>query len=288
MITPRRWLRNLVSDLFGVQGDIDILWTPHEPIIYVNNPKSGCSTIKHSLKAAEAREYEKSGKEFKRLKSPHQEDDCLKKNGLRISMCSRRFIISCVRNPYTRALSCFLDKIERKVPRTPRALRVLRNRGVKSFEQYLFELSRLNPRDLDPHFRPQHINLNFPNISYDRVFFLENTKPLSAFLDQLSPGLQLKTFAPHSHSSNSRIRSYYTDRSSELVRSIYANDFLSFGYSNDLDDVDFSPAEFIANNRLVSASDLRPDEAPHSGRAASCRTFQATLRYRQLIELHLI
>ena len=288
MITPRRWLRNLISDLFGVQGDIDILWTPHEPIIYVNNPKSGCSTIKHSLKAAEAREYEKSGKTYERLQSPHQEDDCLKKNGLRISMCSRRFIISCVRNPYTRALSCFLDKIERKVPRTPRALRDLRNRGVKSFEQYLFELSRLNPRDLDPHFRPQHINLNFPNISYDRVFFLENTNRLNRFLVQLSPGFQLETFAPHSRSSNSRIRSYYTDRSSELVRSIYANDFLSFGYSIDLDDVDFSPAEFIANNRLVSASDLLPDEAPHSGRAASFRTFQATLRYRQLIELHLI
>ena len=288
MNTPRRWLRNVVSDLFDVQGDMTILWTPHMPVIYVNNPKSGCSTIKHSLKAAEAREYEKSGKDFKRSKSPHAEDDCLTRIGLRISKCSRRFIISCVRNPYTRALSCFLDKIERKVPRTPRALRDLRNRGVESFEQYLFELSRLNPRDLDPHFRPQHINLNFPNISYDRVFFLENTNPLNRFLVQLSPGFQLETFAPHSRSSNSRIRSYYTDRSAELVRSIYANDFLSFGYSIDLDDVDFSPAEFIANNRLVSASDLLPDEAPRSGRSASCRTFQATLRYRQLIELHLI
>jgi len=285
MNTPRRWLRNVVSDLFDVQGDMTIFWTPHEPIIYVNNPKSGCSTIKHSLKAAEAREYEKAGKDFKRSKSPHAEDDCLKRRGLRISKCSRRYIISCVRNPYTRALSCYLDKIARKRPAT---LRDLRNRRVESFEQYLIELTRLDPRDMDPHFRPQHINLNFPNIAYDRVFFLENTNPLNRFLVQLSPGFQLETFAPHSHSSNARIRSHYTDRSAELVRSIYANDFLSFGYSKDLDDVDFSPAEFIANNRLVSASDLRPDEAPRSGRAASCRTFQATLRYRQLIELHLI
>jgi hypothetical protein len=52
MNTPRRWMRNLVSDLFGVQGDMNILWTPHIPVIYVNNPKSGCSTIKHSLKEA--------------------------------------------------------------------------------------------------------------------------------------------------------------------------------------------------------------------------------------------
>lgn len=285
MNTPRRWMRNLVSDLFGVQGDMNILWTPHIPVIYVNNPKSGCSTIKHSLKAAEAREYRKSGEDFKRSKSPHTEDDCLKRNGLSSSSCSQRFLISCVRNPYTRALSCYLDKIETKSPRT---LRALRNRGVESFEEYLLDLVRLSQRDMNPHFRPQHINLNFPNITYDRVFFLENTNPLNRFLVQLSPGFQLETFAPHSRSSNSRIRSHYTDRSAELVRSIYANDFLRFGYSKDLDAVDVSPAEFIANNRLVSASDLHPDEAPRSGHAASCRTFQATLRYRQLIELHLI
>ena len=41
----------------GVQGDLQIWWTPELPIIYVSNPKSGCSTIKNSLKQAQAAYY---------------------------------------------------------------------------------------------------------------------------------------------------------------------------------------------------------------------------------------
>jgi len=285
MNNPRRWLRNIASDFFRVQGNMDIVWTPQIPVIYVSNPKSGCSTIKHTLKEAEARGYEKSGDGFKRSESPHVVDDCLRRAGLRASNCCQRFVISCVRNPYARALSCYLDKIKTRCPRT---LSALRNRNVESFEEYLFELLRLNPRDMNPHFRPQCINLNFPNIAYDRIFFLENTSPLNKFLARVSPNLRLETRAPHARSAIDRIRSYYTDRSVEAVQRIYANDFLSFGYSKNLSDADVRPGEFIANNRLVSAGELLPNERSRARDAAPCKTFQATLRYRRIIELKLI
>ena len=73
----RRWVRNAVGQLVGVQGDLQIWWAPEIPIVYLSNPKSGCSTIKHSLKAAQADVYHRSGRDFERTDDPHIGDDCL-------------------------------------------------------------------------------------------------------------------------------------------------------------------------------------------------------------------
>ena len=61
MRTARRWLRNGVAKTLKVNGNLQLWWTPELPIIYVSNPKAGCSTIKNSLKQAQADDYVRSG-----------------------------------------------------------------------------------------------------------------------------------------------------------------------------------------------------------------------------------
>ena len=112
MRTARRWLRNGVAKTLKVNGNLQLWWTPELPIIYVSNPKAGCSTIKNSLKQAQADDYVQSGRNgFRRLSEPHLSDDCLRNDGLRSHTCKERLLISCVRNPYTRALSGYLDMV---------------------------------------------------------------------------------------------------------------------------------------------------------------------------------
>ena len=61
MSDARRRVRGIIADLMGVPGDQKVFWTPSLPIAYMNNPKCGSKTIKHSLKQAQAAEYMRAG-----------------------------------------------------------------------------------------------------------------------------------------------------------------------------------------------------------------------------------
>jgi hypothetical protein len=270
----------------GVCADNKVLWTPDLPIVYMDNPKSGSTTIKNSLKQAQAAEYMRAGIAFRRSEEPHKADDCLKNRGLRRSACNHRFLISCVRNPYTRALSGYLDKV---ATRDPRYFPELRDHSVENFEQHLLAIADYRPKRLNFHFRPQHINLDFPNINYDAIFYLEDLSALSRFFAGISPDFILETCAPHSRSANSKLRDHYTDRAVKLVQEIYAQDFSLFGYSSDLDNARVSPGECIIGDRIVSAGEEVSDMASRRpARAAPCRAFEATMRYQQLIEMRVL
>jgi len=239
----------VIADLMGVAGDQKVMWTPGPPIVYIGNPKCGSTTIKHSLKQMQAAEYIRAGIAFERSERPHQGDECLKSQGLRPSACSHRFVFSCVRNPFTRALSGYLDKV---APRNRIPYPELRNRSVENFEQHLLAIADYRPKGLNFHFRPQHINLDFPNINYDAIFYLENLSAISRFFAEMSPKITLETSAPHSRSAISKLRNHYTDRAVKLVQGIYAQDFSVFGYGSNLDDASVSPGECIVGGRIAA------------------------------------
>lgn len=129
----QRW-RVVVGQMVGVQGDLQLLWTPQLPLIYVPNPKAGTCTINNSLKAAQADAYARAGGDYVRKTDPHLSDDCLRREGLLPSNCSGRFLFSCVRNPFTRALSGYLDKV---VAPDARLYLDFHNRTIRNFEDYL-------------------------------------------------------------------------------------------------------------------------------------------------------
>ncbi len=61
MSDARRRVRGIILDTTGVCADNKLLWAPDLPIVYIDNPKSGSATIKHSLKQAQAAEYMRAG-----------------------------------------------------------------------------------------------------------------------------------------------------------------------------------------------------------------------------------
>jgi len=282
----RHWVRNALGQLAGVQGDLQIWWTPEIPVIYVSNPKSGCSTIKDSLKAAQAEAYHRSNFHFQRADDAHIGDDCLKNDGLSPRACRQRYVISCVRNPFTRALSGFLDKVNH--PDAP-LWREFGYRRFDDFETYLRALAKLEPRDTNSHFRAQHINLDCPRIVYDAIFFLENLPPLARYLSQICPDFKLKTRAPHARGANAKLRQHYTGQTIELVREIFARDFELFGYSDSLDETDAAPGKMIAAGELVPDGAEEAQDLPPPWRSAAPGTaFERALRYRRLIDMRLI
>lgn len=283
MKPSKRRLRNIISDAMGVRADNKLVWAPGIPIVYMDNPKSGSTTIKHSLKKAQAAAYLRAGIAFKRSDNPHKADDCLKTRGLSRSARDQRFLISCVRNPFTRALSGFLDKVP---SRDPKYFPELRNRRVETFEEHLLAIADFRAKRLNFHFRPQHINLDFPNLGYDVIFYLERLSVLSRFFAHVVPDLTLQTNAPHSKSARSKLGAHYTDRAIELVREIYASDFASFGYSTDLHDAVTAPGECIVGNRIVPAGEeISGLAVPRLPQSAASRTFDTTVRYHQLVEM---
>lgn len=279
----RRWIRDFVAKAMGTQGDLQIWWTPTLPIIYVCNQKSGCSTIKHSLKSAQEHEYHRSGRtNFTRLNT-HLSDDCLRNSGLSSRSCQSRLLISCVRNPYTRALSGYLDMVE---GRNAKQYPELQRHRVGCFEEHLSILAETRARTMNQHFRPQHMNLGVPDLTYDSIFFLENTPIMARVLGQVLPGFSLETRSPHSRDANLRLR-HYTERAVELVRTIFAKDFTLFHYSQCLDEALVAPGAFLSNGRLCHTVDAHSADLP-SRSSTPDKALKAAVRYRRLIDMRLI
>lgn len=270
--------------MVGVQGDMQICWTPDLPVVYITNQKSGCSTIKQSLKKAQATAFERSGMAFNPF-DPHVADDCLRREGLTPAACRERYVISCVRNPFTRALSGYLDKVNR---RGAMQFPELKGQKVDSFEDYLTILTRYAPAYMNPHFRPQHINLDHPRIKYDAIFFLENLGALSRYLVRIYPDFELATHAPHSRRAADKLHKHYTDKAVDLVRSFFAQDFALFGYSDDIETAGKAPGEMIVADALqiVEADPSEDLSPPHH--ATPGLGFEATLRYRRLVDMGLL
>jgi hypothetical protein len=281
----RRRVRNLLGRLLGVQADLQVWWTPDFPVVYISNPKCGCSTVKHSLKAAQAQAYARMGRTFVRAEDPHIKDDCLRLSWLAPSACRQRYLISTVRNPFTRALSGFLDKVSR--PGTV-LLPEFGYRRVEDFETYLRALAQCDPINTNAHFRPQHVNLDYPRVSYDAIFFLENMAALPRYLSTICPDFKLETFAPHSRGARAKLREHYTDTAVDLVRDIFAQDFERFGYSRDLDDADAAPGEMIVAGRLVPSRAETLDVPLRPQHAMPGTPFEKALRLRRLVDMRLI
>jgi len=282
MRKARRLLRRSVATVLGLRADIELWWPPQLPVVYVNNPKCGCSTVKNSLKQAQASRFLKQGRrEFDLHTDPHVADDCLKRQGvLELIRGQQRLVISCARNPYARVLSAYLDKVETGDISQYRELRGIR---PKSFEAFLDVVAATRPESLDSHFMPQHLNLGLPDIVYDAIFYLENIGSLQRTLNGAVGDFALETFAPHSRRAQDRMQAFYTPRTIELVRRIYATDFATLGYSTDIARATEAPGVYWTARGIVPR-----EKEMHLEPALAMQSLRPVIRYRHLIESKLI
>lgn len=208
-------------------------------LLYLNNPKAACSTIKHSLwKAADRLTGKNTYKEdiHDRKGSPFVEDLFARNTYSRDALADAR-IFSVVRNPYVRILSAYLDKIggDPEVWR-PFAKRFGIRLGVGqaqlTFADFLRVIVSEPDELLNSHFRPQYLNLLFPLSKPCFVGQLENWSETVAYLHDL--GVCVEDHRVHATHAAENLQRYYTEECVDLVKQKYRDDFELFGYSTEI------------------------------------------------------
>lgn len=152
-----------------------------------------------------------------------------------------------VRNPFTRILSGYLDKVRRNeaqfsniAPRVAKlrgTLPVMVSADSVSFEEFCQSLTLFEaPADFDQHWRPQYEHICADIIPYS---FFAKLETLDQEAEDLARRLGLAKMSfdqgrAHATGSNDKIAEFYTPKAADYVRQVYANDFAHFGYSLDL------------------------------------------------------
>ena len=139
------------------------------------------------------------------------------------------------RNPYSRALSCYKDKIAKSTQIKKifcERYSIDESRPI-SFSKFLRILSMdINPELMNPHYRPQIFNLLKNHIVPTFLGRLENTADISLFLSGYNVDFVIK--AAHATNSSLTYRQEITSEQALLIRKIYQSDFDSYNYSMDI------------------------------------------------------
>lgn len=139
------------------------------------------------------------------------------------------FQFTVVRNPYTRTLSAYLEKVE---------LRFAKGRKVESsFSEFLNSL--INGKLYsNAHWAPQNSLLLLPLEEFDFIGKVETLEEDMAYIrgrilktDEASE--PIKSFRPHATGANEKLKHYYDESSIEIVRNLFREDFELFGYPLD-------------------------------------------------------
>lgn len=211
--------------------------------VYINNPKTGCTSLKSALVELETRDTGAAVDAFD-TRTIHGPASPLKRYlplvpSLTLTQRLRRgyAFVSFVRNPYTRLLSCYLDKIVRRHEPT---LRALPGPGVPDdFPGFVRQIVAQPDRAMDIHWRPQTANLHHDRIAYTflgrfetydtdyaRVFEVLAIPP-----DRRPPPRHLNPTGR----SGRVLRDFYTPEIQDLVYERYQADFAVYGYGHALE-----------------------------------------------------
>lgn len=205
--------------------------------IYVETPKVACSTIKRTLQYAEVDGDRERMPENVHLRYaspiPMLRDAYPVFQELLDDPEAIRFCF--VRNPFSRALSCYLDKFS-KARKNQRAqscdLLGLPNDESLTFHDYLRAVKDQPDHQRNVHWMSQSYLLYPAGMRYDFIGRFEHlAADLEKLLEKLGIPLEtLQTVAPHATSASQKIETHFGPREIDLVREIYEEDFATFGY----------------------------------------------------------
>ena len=225
--------------------------------MYVGTPKVASSTIKHTLQRAEAG-AETEGDGHSR-DNPYGYSDFLLRihdntqNSLRVPndwpqlqdfLCQSCLAFCFVRNPYTRILSAYIDKIRVNPARRSFFMREL---GVANpdpdeiigFVEFLKLIERQAPAEANAHWRQQRFHLVSDEIPFGFIGCFERfAADFADVCSRISPRLQgfIQTVDEHKTNAKNIMTQYYSQQKAvSLVRDIYHIDFDSFSYSDDIE-----------------------------------------------------
>lgn len=228
----------VVADMIIARSRIEatIHYVPGASIVYLNNAKVACSSLKKAIWMKWRPDT------YGRIKNPHDRQNApfcrdIEDIARHYDEIAAAVTFTVVRNPYVRILSAYLDKIGRR-PRDaavwfPFARRFrLSGDAVPSFDEFLHMIVSEDPSLLDQHFSPQHLNILQPFATCDFVGHLEYMDEVWSFLNRY--GVTQQEHRPHQTNANSLVAEYYGDSQANLVFEYFKEDFSLFGYSPDI------------------------------------------------------
>lgn len=215
--------------------------------VYVEVPKAGCGTMKATLGALEgARMNPMHAQRFR--DTPH--------NGMRsgahvrpyqlpVDMLEEVFTspnyqrFTVVRDPASRALSGYLEKIRQDLPQAGPIADVLEQRtGVRpagadiSLEDFLSVIGEMDSRDQDAHWRRQTDHIGYGIIDYTDIIHLEDLDRSWPRIAELTstPDLSESFYCKFSTGAATKKDEYFTPETRAKVREIYARDYELLSY----------------------------------------------------------
>ena len=215
-------------------------WSRRLNIIYVECPKVACTTIKRVLQHAEVNGdlSQISKNVHDRNKSPLAKPGFDDEEFLRLIKDPQVFKFCFVRDPFSRVLSCYLDKmVDNTWERNRLAPKLeLSTDPIPTFLEFLEAIKEQKDAERDIHWMTQDFMLQTGTINYNFIGRFENFRSeFTQVCDSLgiSEFLDLKATA-HATNANNRLREYYGEREKHLVTQIYERDFVRFAYGWDI------------------------------------------------------
>jgi hypothetical protein len=213
--------------------------------VYSAVGKAANSTVKHHLF-----ELEYAGTRYK-TKSVHDRQSApllspfqLPEDLLEEVLTSQKYFrFSVVRNPYSRLLSCYLDRITLGNGAAYRQL--IRALGKEegytvSFSEFIRTACAQTPFAQNNHWRLQVAEICADVIPFDFIGKQETfADDMSKIWSRIAPHRPMPKFnhsnkSPSVTGARSRLKDFYTEELAELVRIAYQSDFERFGYSQEL------------------------------------------------------
>lgn len=225
--------------------------SPRYRYVYVDNPKTGCSSLKSALVELEFRGMRSDVDCYDwtvfhdPLKSPLKRlADLDAKAPLTYLVTEDYKFVTFVRNPYTRVLSCYRDKVLKNRQQKRIILRLMGYSGEDieqpiSFDDFVKAIIRQTDYEMNPHWRVQTSQTLYGILEYSFVGRFERYQEdyLSLFRDLGVPDAEIPPVR-HLNRTREGVRegcvSYYTDELQELVYRRYQKDFENFGYPYEL------------------------------------------------------
>ena len=215
-------------------------------VVYLEVPKTGCTVVKRVMQHSER------GQEPAPVGvSVHQRDASPLAAPLRdgfdldelFGPGSTWLTFTFVRNPYSRALSAYLEKIAGPPRPGHRDVRTA-NLGFApgeaiTFRAFLERVADQRPGQMDLHWTPQTRLASFGRIAHSFVgrfeTFEADLRRVMAQTGMTAPDALVTEKTGHTTNARQRLAEHYADeRCAALVRTIYARDFDRLGYGRDV------------------------------------------------------
>jgi hypothetical protein len=223
--------------------------SPRYRYVYLDNPKTGCSSLKSALVELELRDagsdldcYDWKAYHNPNVSPLRRLTDLGVADPLSYLASSGFRFVTFVRNPYDRLVSGYRDKILRNRPQKREILRALGYamdalETPVSFEDFVRAVVVQTDYEMNPHWRVQASQTLYELLEFSFVGRFERYEAdFAAFFQSLGLPPEQTPSLRHLNPSGERdgFKGYFTDELRALVYQRYKQDFDYFGYSQDL------------------------------------------------------